>query len=110
MCIRDRSRPWKMSNWPLLLSRLLTGGATHVADVVLLQLAVERGTIEAQDRGRFLLVPVRPLQRLQDRHLLDLGERPVRREDELRRRARLFAERFGAVSYTHLTLPTILRV
>src|SRR5512143_2605638 len=58
--------------------------APRIVDLVLLHLAVQRRPVEAQDRGRLLLVPVGPLERLHDRHLLDVRQRPVRREDELR--------------------------
>ena len=46
-------------------------------------LAVQRRPVQAQDVRGLLLVPVRPLQRLQDRHLLDLRQRVVRRHREL---------------------------
>src|SRR5262245_56532353 len=41
-----------------------------VADVVLLHLAVERRPVKTENLRRLLLVPVGPLQRLHDRHLL----------------------------------------
>src|SRR5262249_49824757 len=61
-----------------------TARLPSVADVVLFHLAVQGGPIQAENLGRLLLVPVRALQRLHDRHLLDLGQSPVRRDDEIR--------------------------
>src|SRR5688572_14810098 len=79
------------------LVRLLSGrrGAllsTLVHDLVLLHLAVERRPVEAEDLRRFLLVPVCTLERLEDRHLLDFGQRTVRRDRELLRRTSLFPD------------------
>src|SRR5258705_349544 len=68
-----------------------------ILNVVLLHLAVERRPVQAEDLRRLLLVQVRPLQRLHDRHLLDFGERPVRRDRELLRRASLLADGLGQV-------------
>src|SRR5690349_18014779 len=70
------------------------GDLGAVLDVVLLHLAVQRRPVQPEDLRRLLLVPVGPLQRLQDRHLLDLGQRAVRRDDELGRRRALGAKRF----------------
>src|SRR5438093_8484998 len=67
-------------------------GLAGVANVVLLHLAVERGPIEAEDLRRFLLVPVGPLQRLQNGHLLDFRQGAVRRDHEIGRARRLFAD------------------
>src|SRR6478752_7984225 len=48
--------------------------------VVLLQLAVERRPVQAEDVGRRALVPPRLLERAQDRQPLDLLERAVLRD------------------------------
>src|ERR1044071_5661549 len=64
-------------------------GLAAVLDLVLLHLAVERRAVEAEDLGRLLLVPVRPLECLQDGHLLNLGKRAVWRADEFGRRRAL---------------------
>ena len=50
---------------------------------MLLHLAVERRTVQAENLRGFLLVPVGPLKRLENRHLLDFGQRSVRRHDEI---------------------------
>src|SRR5205814_4859801 len=66
-----------------------------ILNVVLLHLAVERRPVEAQDLRRLLLVPVRPLQCLEDRHLLDLGERAVRGNREILRGGAFLADCLG---------------
>src|SRR4051794_40261306 len=43
-----------------------------VANLVLFHLAVQRRPIQSENLRRFLFVPVRALQRLNNRHLLDL--------------------------------------
>src|SRR5207247_3560354 len=75
-------------------------------DVVLAHLRIERGTAQAQDRGRGLLVPARGLERLEDRGALDLLQRARR---HLRRRdgaaatlARRVLERLGQVGQRDL--------
>ena len=55
------------------------------------------GPVEPENLRRFLLVPVRALQRLQDGHLLDFGQRPMRRNHELRRRGALGPQRLRQV-------------
>src|SRR5688500_5930609 len=73
-----RPRPWRSrrrGSWGVR-RRIGRGGAgsrrlARIPDLVLLHFAIERGTVEAEDLRRFLLVPVRALQRLQDGHLLD---------------------------------------
>src|SRR5712692_10057323 len=85
---RRRGRPRRRRG-----ARRLAG----VADVVLLHLAVERRPVQPENLRRLLLVPVRPLQRLQDRHLLDFGERPMRRDDEVGRGRRLLANGFRQI-------------
>ena len=57
---------------------------------------------EPEDLRRLLLVPVRPLQSLHDRHLLDLGEGSMWRNDELGRTAAFFANRLGQIADTDL--------
>src|SRR6185503_5351839 len=79
-------------------------GSALILDVVLLHLAVERGAVQAKDLRRFLLVPVGALERLQNGHLLDLGEGTVRRDRELLSRSRpLLADRFREVGGNNLT-------
>src|SRR5258708_7481968 len=81
------------------LSARRTAGArlAAVLDLVLLHLAVERGTVEAEDLRRLLLVPVGTLEGLQDRHLLDFCQRAVRRNHEFRRGRGLGAKGFREV-------------
>src|SRR4051812_28408359 len=88
---RSRRRRRRRSGWGS--TRRFAG----IANVVLLHLAVERRPIEAENLCRFLFVPIRALQCLQDRHLLDLGERPVRRNYKISRRRGLLTNRFGQV-------------
>src|SRR5687767_12114574 len=77
-----------------------------IDDLVLFHLAVQRRTIQAEDLCGFLLVPVRPLKRLQDRHLLDLGKRAVRRNRELLRWRSLLANLLGQVVGENFTCLT----
>src|SRR5437867_2030926 len=96
-----------------LLSLRATGrlGRLRAAlrDVVLAHLRIERGTAQAQERGRGLLVPARGLERLEDRGALDLLQRARR---HLRRRdgaaatlARRVLERLGQVGQRDLLAP-----
>src|SRR5919201_775048 len=80
-------------------------GLPDVADVVLLHFAVQRRPIEPEDLRRFLLVPVRALERLQDGHLLDFGERAVRRDHEVRRAGGFLANRFRGIGDRDLGPP-----
>ena len=75
-----------------------------VLDLVLLHLAVERRPVEAEDLRRLLLVPVGALQRLEDRHLLDLGQRAVRRDHEL---GSSWRSRFASDSGRSLTVISV---
>ena len=94
------------------------GALAAVLDLVLLHLAVERRPVQPEDLRRLLLVPVRALQRLQDRHLLDLGQRAVRRNHELRGRRALGAQRLrqivdgdlGALGDQHAALDDVLQL
>src|SRR5262249_19265498 len=79
-----------------------TCGLAGIANVVLLHLAVERRAVEAEDLRGLLLVPVRTLQRLQNRHLLDLRERAMRWNHEVRRAGRLLADRFREIGHDDL--------
>src|SRR5688572_7789072 len=74
-----------------------------ILDVVLLHLAVERRPVEPEDLRRFLFVPVRPLQRLDDGHFLDLSQRAVRRDGEVLRRPRFLADGFWQIAGLNLT-------
>src|SRR4051812_42715034 len=77
-------------------------GSTLILDLVLLHLAVEGRTIEAENLRGLLLVPVGALQRLRDRHLLDLGERAMRWNRELLGRAPLFTNRLRQIVWLDL--------
>src|ERR1041385_5980983 len=82
------------------------GGALRralILDVVLLHLAVEGRPVQAEDLCGFLLVPIGPLQRLHDRHLLDFGERTMRGNGELLRRTSLFADRLRQIGRLNLS-------
>src|SRR5215218_3956722 len=71
---------------------LLPSGGLQILDLVLLHFGVEGRTVEPENGSCFLLVPVRTLQRLQDRHPLDLRERAVRRNHEFGAWAALLAD------------------
>src|SRR5262249_743554 len=89
-----------------------------VADLVLLHLAVERRSVQAKYLRGLLLIPVRALQRLEDRHLFALSQRAVRRNDEIHGARRLLANRFrkigdgdlGALRHEHGALDGILEL
>src|SRR4029453_7768792 len=97
-------------------SRPSRGPLSSVLDFVFLHLAVEGGAVQAQNLRRLLLVPVRSLQRLHDRHLLDLGQRAVWRNDELGRRGAFRSQRFRqivdldfrALRYQHTAFDDVL--
>src|SRR5215212_9941954 len=61
---------------------LLPSGGLQILDLVLFHFGVEGRTVEPENGSGLLLVPVRTLQRLQDRHPLDLRQRAVRWNDE----------------------------
>src|ERR671912_2677601 len=81
---------------------LLPRGRLQILDLVLLHLRVQRGAVEPEDGGRFLLVPVGPLKGLQNGHSLDFGQRAVRRDDELGTRAAFLPNRFGEIAGPNL--------
>src|SRR5262245_21203131 len=70
-CVRRKKRSPRTG-----LARRGAGGPLRplILDVVLLHLAVQRRPIQPQDLSGFLLVPVRTLERLYDRHLLDFSQ------------------------------------
>src|SRR6185503_1232045 len=76
------------------------GGAllsTLIDDLVLLHLAVERRAIQPEDLRGFLLVPVRPLEGLQNGHLFDFSKRSMRRDGEILSRSPLFTDGLGQI-------------
>ena len=117
------NQPLGLRPWPLGLhvsGRSSSGSLlrTLVDYLVFLHLAVERRSIQPENLRGFLLVPVRSLQRLQDRHLLDFRQRAMWRNGELLGRRSLLANLFGQIvrkdfpglAHQHRTLDGILQL
>src|SRR5688572_1876439 len=68
-----------------------------VENLVLLHLAVQRRAVQPENLRGLLLVPVGAHQRLDDGHLLDLGQRALRRDRELLHRRHFVPDRLGQI-------------
>src|SRR5687767_6598198 len=94
-----REKPLGLSPSGLRLSRGSSGPllGSLIDDLVLLHLAVECRAVQSEDLRGFLLVPVRPLECLQNGHLLDFCQRTVWRDGEILGRSPLLANLLGQI-------------